>query len=231
MKRQRGRGRKSGHQNNSNRSFESNGPDVKIRGNAQHIYEKYLQLARDASSSGDRVMAENYFQHAEHYLRIVQLSQPRREETDGDDDRQNDRQQGGQQGHRQDQSRPDQSRSDQSRSDQPRADGDAQRARGNGHDGETGQASGDEDGEAGGRPRRQRTRRRRPDSESDTGASDPLAVVDPEAASQAQDGASAGDSGEQPAPKRARTRRPRADVAAEDALKAAETKSPGGAAA
>jgi len=58
MKRQRGRGRKPGNPNN--RSFESNGPDVKIRGNASHIYEKYLQLARDATSSGDRVMAENY---------------------------------------------------------------------------------------------------------------------------------------------------------------------------
>ncbi|HCY56685.1 MAG TPA: DUF4167 domain-containing protein, partial [Oceanicaulis sp.] len=88
MKRQRGRGRKPNH-NQGNRNFESNGPDVKIRGNAAHIYEKYLQLARDASSSGDRVMAENYYQHAEHYLRILQVIQPRREERDNshnDDD-------------------------------------------------------------------------------------------------------------------------------------------------
>ena len=49
------------------RSFDSNGPDIKIRGTALHIAEKYTQLARDASSSGDRVMAENYLQHAEHY--------------------------------------------------------------------------------------------------------------------------------------------------------------------
>jgi hypothetical protein len=55
--------------------FESNGPDVKVRGNAQHVAEKYLQLARDAQSSGDSVMAENYFQHAEHYLRIVAAAQ------------------------------------------------------------------------------------------------------------------------------------------------------------
>lgn len=55
--------------------FESNGPDVKVRGNAQHVAEKYLQLARDAQSSGDTVMAENYFQHAEHYLRIVAAAQ------------------------------------------------------------------------------------------------------------------------------------------------------------
>jgi hypothetical protein len=56
--------------------FESNGPDVKVRGNAQHVAEKYLQLARDAQSSGDSVMAENYFQHAEHYLRILAATQP-----------------------------------------------------------------------------------------------------------------------------------------------------------
>jgi hypothetical protein len=53
------------------RVFESNGPDVKVRGTAQQIADKYLQLARDAQSSGDTVMAENYHQHAEHYLRIL----------------------------------------------------------------------------------------------------------------------------------------------------------------
>jgi hypothetical protein len=56
---------------NPNRTYDSNGPEVKIRGSASHVYEKYLQLARDANSSGDRVMAENYLQHAEHYYRIV----------------------------------------------------------------------------------------------------------------------------------------------------------------
>jgi hypothetical protein len=53
------------------RSYESNGPDVKVRGNAQTIAEKYMQLARDAMSSGDPVGAESYYQHAEHYVRIV----------------------------------------------------------------------------------------------------------------------------------------------------------------
>lgn len=53
------------------RSYESNGPDVKIRGTAQHIAEKYLQMGRDAQATGDYVAAENYFQHAEHYLRII----------------------------------------------------------------------------------------------------------------------------------------------------------------
>jgi hypothetical protein len=67
--RMRGRGRKQ--PNPMSRNFESNGPDVKIRGNAAHIAEKYMTLARDAASAGDRVMAENYLQHAEHYNRIV----------------------------------------------------------------------------------------------------------------------------------------------------------------
>ena len=57
------------------RSFESNGPDVKIRGTALHIAEKYVTLARDAQSSGDRVMAENYLQHAEHYFRVIAAAQ------------------------------------------------------------------------------------------------------------------------------------------------------------
>src|SRR5579871_3983273 len=82
MKRSRGRGGRrpsnnnsggggGGGGNNPNRTYESNGPDIKIRGSAAHVYEKYLQLARDANSSGDRVMAENYLQHAEHYYRIM----------------------------------------------------------------------------------------------------------------------------------------------------------------
>jgi hypothetical protein len=78
-KRMRGRNRNN---NNNNRShnpltkvFESNGPDVKIRGNASHIAEKYIQLARDAQSSGDPVAAENYYQHAEHYFRLIAAAQ------------------------------------------------------------------------------------------------------------------------------------------------------------
>ncbi len=71
--RSRGRGRKP--QNPMSRNFESNGPDVKIRGNAAHIAEKYTTLARDCLSNGDRVIAENYLQHAEHYNRIVAAAQ------------------------------------------------------------------------------------------------------------------------------------------------------------
>ena len=72
-KRMRGRNRKS--HNPLTRVYESNGPDVKIRGTASHVAEKYVQLARDAQSSGDPVGAENYFQHAEHYFRLIATAQ------------------------------------------------------------------------------------------------------------------------------------------------------------
>ena len=63
------------HHNPLTRVYESNGPEVKIRGTAHHIAEKYLQLARDAQGSGDPVTAENHFQHAEHYLRMIAAAQ------------------------------------------------------------------------------------------------------------------------------------------------------------
>ena len=105
-RRMRGRnngGSGGGNNNNSNnnnnnrrgpnpltRSYESNGPDVKVRGTAQHVAEKYLQLARDAHSSGDRVMAENYLQHAEHYNRLIAAAmaqqQAQREQRDVEED-------------------------------------------------------------------------------------------------------------------------------------------------
>lgn len=89
----RGRSRSKGP-NPLTRSYESNGPDVKVRGTAQHIAEKYGQLARDAQASGDPVAAENYFQHAEHYLRIIATAQEAmrqqygngRSDDDGDDE-------------------------------------------------------------------------------------------------------------------------------------------------
>ena len=91
-KRMRGRNRKG--PNPLTRSYESNGPDVKIRGTALHIAEKYVQLARDAQASGDRVAAESYLQHAEHYYRIVaaaqaQMPQPQpvfRSDEEGEED-------------------------------------------------------------------------------------------------------------------------------------------------
>ncbi|SOE16605.1 uncharacterized protein DUF4167 [Hoeflea halophila] len=93
----RGRGR-SGNNNNGggnrkgqnplSRSYDSSGPDVKIRGTAQHVAEKYMNLARDAQSSGDRVMAENYLQHAEHYNRIILTAQAQMQERFQRDDNQ-----------------------------------------------------------------------------------------------------------------------------------------------
>ena len=82
-------------QNPLSRNYESNGPDVKIRGNAQVIADKYATLARDAQSSGDYVIAENYLQHAEHYNRIIlaaqaqaqaQTQREERQSDDGSDD-------------------------------------------------------------------------------------------------------------------------------------------------
>jgi hypothetical protein len=70
----RGRSRSKGP-NPLTRSYESNGPDVKVRGTAQHVADKYGQLARDAQVSGDPVAAEAYFQHAEHYYRIIAAAQ------------------------------------------------------------------------------------------------------------------------------------------------------------
>ncbi|MCA1400091.1 MULTISPECIES: DUF4167 domain-containing protein [Bradyrhizobium] len=106
-KRMRNRNNNNNNNNNNRRGqnpltrvYESNGPDIKIRGTASHVAEKYVQLARDARSSGDPVAAENYYQHAEHYYRIIaaaqeqfrQNQQPPRPDAevtpteDGDDD-------------------------------------------------------------------------------------------------------------------------------------------------
>lgn len=83
----RGRGRNNNNNNNGrksgnplSRTYDSTGPDVKIRGNAQHIADKYSTMARDALGSGDTVMAENYFQHAEHYNRIIAAAQAQMQE-------------------------------------------------------------------------------------------------------------------------------------------------------
>src|ERR1700719_2435092 len=62
-------------QNPMTREFESNAADIKIRGTASHVAEKYVQLPRDARSSGDPVAAENYYQHAEHYFRLIAAAQ------------------------------------------------------------------------------------------------------------------------------------------------------------
>lgn len=80
-KRMRGRPNNRKGPNPLTRSYESSGPDVKIRGTAHHIGEKYLQLARDAQSSGDPVMAESYLQHAEHYFRLIATAQQAQQQS------------------------------------------------------------------------------------------------------------------------------------------------------
>src|SRR5213075_1386333 len=85
-KRMRGRNNNQQHNNRRNqnpltRVYESNGPDVKIRGTANHVAEKYIQLARDATASGDPVAAENYYQHAEHYFRLIVAAQEQFRQT------------------------------------------------------------------------------------------------------------------------------------------------------
>lgn len=92
MKRGRGRGGRK-PSNNLNRTLESNGPDVKVRGTAHQICDKYQALARDAHASGDRIAYENYLQHAEHYHRIIVAAQqaaqdaaPQQQQRDSDND-------------------------------------------------------------------------------------------------------------------------------------------------
>ncbi len=107
MKRMRGRNHRGGgggggggggpvrHQSgnvplNRNHVFDSSGPDLRVRGTAQQLFEKYLQLGRDATSGGDRVMAESYFQHAEHYFRILNaMNQAAAQQQGGQSQQQN----------------------------------------------------------------------------------------------------------------------------------------------
>ena len=70
-RRSRGRGNRKPHVPIKNQTFDSSGPEIRVRGNAHQVLEKYLAMARDAQSAGDRISAENYLQHAEHYYRII----------------------------------------------------------------------------------------------------------------------------------------------------------------
>ncbi len=119
-----------GHQPLSrNHVFDSSGPDIRLRGTAQQLFEKYLQLGRDATGAGDRVMAEGYFQHAEHYFRILNaMSQA--QQGGGQPQNQQRRYQNG----------PEQQEGGEPGSDQPELNGHA-----NGHAMEGGDPDGDRD--------------------------------------------------------------------------------------
>jgi hypothetical protein len=80
-RRSRGRGPRKPHVNVKSQTFDSSGPDIRVRGNAFQVLEKYLALARDANAAGDRIASENYLQHAEHYYRLINNT------TDGQGDR------------------------------------------------------------------------------------------------------------------------------------------------
>ena len=70
----RSQGRGNGRAGGNSRNQRSGGKGPAVRGNARQIMEKYLTLAREASTSGDRIVAEGYFQHAEHYFRVMTAS-------------------------------------------------------------------------------------------------------------------------------------------------------------
>ncbi|MEM7721132.1 MAG: DUF4167 domain-containing protein [Pseudomonadota bacterium] len=105
MKSSRNRSRSKGNRNRSvgnvmNRVFDSSGPEGKVRGTPQQIIDKYNQLTRDAQLGGDRVAAENFQQHAEHYLRLLAEAQReqearREQQQQNQQNQQNNNQQGG----------------------------------------------------------------------------------------------------------------------------------------
>lgn len=80
-RRSRNRGGNRRGSNNRSQVFDSNGPDVRIRGTAHQIHEKYMALAKDAAGCGDRIVEESYLQHAEHYQRIINSWQEEAQET------------------------------------------------------------------------------------------------------------------------------------------------------
>lgn len=96
-RRQRGRGN-SGRGNNRsqrNNNVDSNGPDVKVRGSVQQVVDKYQALAREATTAGDPVRAENYYQHAEHYFRVLSANAANQDKQQRDN--RNDRNNGAEQ--------------------------------------------------------------------------------------------------------------------------------------
>ncbi|MAW82191.1 MAG: hypothetical protein CMI63_18290 [Parvularcula sp.] len=177
MKRGRNQRRRPGGAN-PNRALDSNGPDVRIRGTANQIYDKYLALARDASSSGDRVKAESYLQHAEHYFRVIRAMQPAPQPN--------------QQGADAEGEQP--SIDDNDQDQQPKRDSRQQRGRRNGADEEAGE-QGDKDGgkkendaaakdeeskdaaEEEKKPRRRRAPRRSAKKDEDSDADAPAAAA------------------------------------------------------
>jgi len=93
--RMRGRMNNGGkrHMPMRNQTYDSNGPDIRVRGNAHQVLEKYLAMARDAASQGDRIAAENYYQHAEHYFRMINSQNQNQQQNNNGNNRFNGNQQ------------------------------------------------------------------------------------------------------------------------------------------
>lgn len=146
----RGRGRSRKAQNPLTKNYESNGPDVKIRGTAAHISEKYTSLARDALTSSDIVRYENYLQHAEHYNRIIAAAQQNnqnaaenKEAQQDDDDEAGTEQQAQQQQGQPNAKRQDGRKNNRRRRSEPRSESKAHKPSSDGHtNGANGGASG-----------------------------------------------------------------------------------------
>lgn len=169
-------------------TFDSNGPDGRVRGNARQVYEKYLTLARDASSAGDRIAAEAYYQHAEHYFRILNDS------TDPQAQRRHEERQPQANGHAEahgvDEDQPAIANGKAFRTDEPapgQGNGAAEQAEAQSQAGaaaETGEAVNGEEAEAAPRPRRGRPRKPRTNEGSKTAKT--------EAAAETEDGSAVG---------------------------------------
>ncbi|MAY62311.1 MAG: hypothetical protein CML29_08870 [Rhizobiales bacterium] len=209
----RGRGRSGGGNNNNrkgqnplSRTYDSSGPDVKIRGTAQTVADKYMSLARDAQSSGDRVMAENYLQHAEHYNRIIAAAQAQLQERHQRDDR--------------DQSRDDDNDDNDNDGNSGNNDRFSSNQASNRSDDSSGNASdnsGDNNGNSGGSRRQSRQRQERQPFDPDA----PQPVIEGVPAEVALDESGTGDSSEAKPRRRGRPRRAKAGEG-EDGGKTAE---------
>jgi hypothetical protein len=122
----------SGTPLNRNHVFDSSGPEQRVRGTAQQLYDKYQQMGRDATSGGDRVLAEAYYQHAEHYFRIITvMNQAQGNNQGGQQNNPNGQSNGRRDDHQRDdnyrnENRGDESRGDDNRGDDNRSDGEYQ---------------------------------------------------------------------------------------------------------
>ena len=194
MRSSKNRSRSKGNRNRSvgnivNRVFDSSGPEGKVRGTPQQIIDKYNQLARDAQLSNDRVAAENFQQHAEHYLRMLAEAQ---REQDARQQHQQPHQNGGRdraEGEDRDSGqREEAAQQPQDNRQAERAEAPAERAERGGFDAVIDTGSDSDSGlvetpESAPKPKRNRNRRsRKPDDSAQGGEGDPSPVTPQEAA-------------------------------------------------